>query len=55
MRRILLLAVLGVASASAPASAASPPPGYRVVQVTETRVVYETRRVSYTSLVSGSV
>jgi hypothetical protein len=48
MRRFLLLAVLGVVTASGSASATTPPPGYRAVQTTEVRVVYETRRVSYT-------
>lgn len=48
MRRITLAAVLGLGFA-APASATTPgcPPGYRAIEVTETCVVYETRRVSY--------
>ncbi len=49
MRRLILLAVLGVATGTAgTAAAATPPAGYRAVRTTEIRIVYETRRVSYT-------
>ena len=50
MRKVILAAVLGlvgIGSANTATAADDPPPGYRLITVTETKIVYETRTVAY--------
>lgn len=52
MRRMILAAALVLAGVGTAAANNYPPPGYKLVTVTETKIVYETRSVAYTKEVT---